>query len=352
MSRAGFYTDNELRCYPFKTGVLGVRLPTYVIVDFGCVMKPGSEFIEGLHKVWLYQVSKNGQSYKFEFKTDAPGLAGRSLVFEFFEDDAEFTTRFATDDMALGSSGVWDSTAVTEIKWEGYLVIGILGYANYALVEILPNNAILWENPPVGGLEWKAGSFLMEQIYPLNIGSSLADTSGAEGGTVEPALIQNLSGSYVKKINIANKPRTKATPPIECYSSSSTGPDPNIVNATDIVGDVKTIAGYNCDISVSIADNSITISASVGSGEGEPCFEVSLSSSEVPPPDSQLLSGGPTCKETIKSINGIGGREVRITGGLGVVVTDSQLTPNTIIVTPDHNGMALCGNYTTSSIGG
>jgi hypothetical protein len=352
MSRAGFYSDNELRSYPFQSGALGVNLPTYTIVDFGCVMKPGSEFVEGTHKVWLYQVSKNNQSYKFEFKTDAPGLAGRSLVFEFYEDDAEFTTRFATDDVALGSSASWGSGVDSEIKWEGYLVIGILGYANYALIPDLPIGAILWDSPPDNGLEWKSGSFLMEQIYPITIGSSPADTTGAVGGTVEPALIQNLSNAYVRKISLANKPRTKATPPVDCYSSSSTGPKPNVINAVDIVGDIKVKPGYNCDISVSVADNAMTISASVGSGSGEPCSEVPLTSSEAPPEDSELLSGGPQCKDTVKTVNGIGGREIRIVGGLGVVVTDSNELPNTIIVTPDHHGMTLCNNYATSSIGG
>jgi hypothetical protein len=74
--------------------------------------------------------------------------------------------------------------------------------------------------------------------------------------------------------------------------------------------------------------------------------------SETPPEGSFLLSGGPRCKDTIKTINGINGQTVSIKGGPGILVTASELLDNTIVVEADLHGMALCGTYISSSIGG
>lgn len=351
MSRSGFYSDNELRSYPFQVGTSEVLLPTYVIVDFGCTFSPEAEFVDGVHSVWLHQVSKNNQSYKFEFKTDAPGLAGRSLVFEFFEDDSEFATRFSTDDLALGNYASWGSEMSPGTAWDGYLVIGILGYANYAM---LPMGTLLWKAPPQEAMLWKSGSFLMEQIYPSDTGISNFGSLSARGDTVEPALIQNMSN--IRRINIANKSRVMVTPPKDCYLSSSVGDSPAVINSVDSDGDIAIKPGYNCEIAVSVADNSITLSAALGLGEGEPCSEIPLDPldgpPEIPPEGSFLLSGGPRCKDTIKTINGISGQTVSIKGGPGISVTASQLLDNTIVVEADLHGMALCGTYISSSIGG
>ena len=57
MSRAGFYSDNELRNYPFVVNPEGaLQFPTEVIVDFGCIMGIESGFDYAKHKVWLYQI--------------------------------------------------------------------------------------------------------------------------------------------------------------------------------------------------------------------------------------------------------------------------------------------------------
>ena len=348
MSRSGFYTDNELRSYPFITGESIVHLPTHVVVDFGCTMSLEAEFENGVHSVWLHQVLKVDQSYKFEFKTNAPGLAGRSLVFEFFEDDPEFATRFSSDDLALGSSAAWESDTPLGSVWEGYLVIGILGYANYAM---LPAGTLLWKAPPQEAMLWKAGSFLMEQIYPESTGISNFGSTSYIGDVIEPTLIQSLSG--VVGINLVNKPRLHVTP-FDGDSLPSYGePLSTVINSIDLVGGINICPGYNAVVNISAADNSITFSAELGSGEGEPCSEVPLNplggSSEVPPEGSQLLSGGPRCKDTIKTINGISGKSVTIKGGAGVTVTSDG---DTIFITADLHGMTLCNNFLTSSVGG
>lgn len=351
MSRAGFYSDNSLRNYPFIGGTSGIALSTKVIVDFGCIVGPAAQFQTGVHKVWLYQVTKDEDTFRFEFKSDAPGLAGRSLVFEFNVDDPEYTTRFAFDDIALGSIGSASSSTDTcnaDTAWEGYLVIGQLLRVIDSF-EGIPPGVILWDDAK--GLLWKNVAFILEQIVPVDFGNTPADVDGSGSTTIEPTLIQNLNDIYVRQISLANTPRTKATPPTVCDSSSSRTPEPNYVNYECIKGDVKLLAGYNCEINVSTGDNSITIGGFIGGGVGQPCDEPLLYSSEIPPEGSNLLSGGPECKDVLKTINGISGKTISIVGGLGVTISDGP-GPATITINPDHHGMALCSGFTTSSVGG
>lgn len=349
MSRAGFYSDNELRNYPFVSSGDLPLLDT-VIVDFGCVMGPQANFISGQDKVYLYQISRYDDLFKFEFKSTASGLVGRSLVFEFHISDPEYATRYATDDIALGASSAVTSSsqAAEDIKWEGFLVVGKVVDAAYSLSNLtgIPAGVILWRNATEGIL-WNGTGYLLEQIVDVEIGTSIADEN--QTMAVEPALIQNLAGSYVERINLANKKRTMYTPPESCSFSSEYSYDNYYVNATNIAGDVKVKEGYNCNIFVSKAENSITFAANVGSGMGEPCSEFVFYEGEESP-EGDLLTGGPTCGDTIKSINGITGRVVNIQGGLGVRV-EAGLR-NKLVITPDHNGMALCANVQSSSVGG
>jgi hypothetical protein len=353
MSRAGFYSDNALRSYPFVVGHGGIDLLSEVFVDFGCIMGPEAQFEYGVHKVWLYRISRVDTTFTFEFKCDAPGLQGRSLVFQFDETDAEYTTRYATDDIALGSSAYWSGsseTCQTDVRWEGYVVVGKVLYAAYSLSEYstMDNGVILWRGA-FEGLEWRTGDFILEERLPGGYGESIADEAGLT--VVEPALIQNLGGTYVQKIGLANKARTIVTATESCSNVDTRDAEEIFVNEECITGDVKLKQGYNCAMLVNQAENSITISANVGAGEGEPCAEIPLYTSETSPDNGALLSGGPQCKDVIKSINGISGRTIQLVGGLGVRV-ETAAEPHTIIVIPDHNGMALCGYVSSSSIGG
>jgi hypothetical protein len=404
MSRAGFYSDNEFRNYPFVVNSeAAFQFPTEVIVDFGCIMGIEAGFDYTKHKVWLYQISKISQTFRFEFKCDAPGLVGRSLIFDFNESDPEYTTRFTSDDLSSGISSSWTSSAVLTCndypKWEGYLVIGKLLYALLSFVSegSLPEKVITWKTI-VDGIYWSGNSFLLFEHPDYTEGGSSAEDLDGVSNYIEPALIQNLggvkissgnvietplgdvsgSGGYVRKIGLANSDRTRHTLPDVCYSSSSLSGSsisaPSSTSSATIIpitfvdtgctqdsewstgrgktaSGIKVKPGYNAEIIVSETDNSITLKGDVGGGEGEPCSEVPLHTSESPLDCSNILSGGPQCKETIKTINGIGGRVVRVKGGLGVTV-EPGLAPNTIVVKPDHAGMTLCGNVLASSIGG
>ena len=349
MSRAGFYSDNELRNYPF-VGSGELPLLDTVIVDFGCIMGPQAGFVSGVDKIYLYQITRYEDLFRFEFKCTASGLVGRSLIFEFHISDAEYSTRYTVDDISLGSSSAVNSSSqgLTEVRWEGFLVVGKVADAAYSMTPLtsVPNGVILWRNATEGIL-WSNGGYLLEQIVNIEIGASVNDEN--QTMVVEPALTQNLAGTYVERINLANKKRTMYSPPEGCSLSSEVSYDLYYVNATDIVGDVKVKEGYNSNIFVSKAEYSITFAAGVGIGMGEPCSEFVFYENEQSP-DGNMLTGGPNCGETIKSINGITGRVINIQGGLGVRVEAGL--GNKLVVTPDHNGLALCANIQTSSVGG
>jgi hypothetical protein len=349
MSRAGFYSENEFRSYPFVNSNSGIRLPTESVVDFGCIMGPDANFEMGVHKIWLYQFTYIDNTFRFEFRSDAPGLTGRSLTFDFHEDDPEFTTRFATDDVSPGYTEYVSevNNCHEEIKWEGYLVIGRVKYAAIALSNrVSLESGIILVQQPGPKIEWTTGSYFVEQVIEATNGSFTVDSTGLT--VVEPALVQNLKDTYVKKIGLANKSRTTVTPPEECDTSSQSAYDGYYINNDCMLGDIKVKPGYNCNIFVNVNNNSITISGAVGEGEGQPCGEVPLYEGEVSPDGGALLSGGPQCKDVIKSINGITGRVVKIQGGLGVTIRNDD-SPHTITVDPDHSNMALCGYLANSS---
>lgn len=349
MSQLGFYVENELRSYPLVYLSGGINLHNSVIVDFGCMLLPDADFELGVHKIWLYQVTYTSNTFKFEFKSDAPGLAGRSLVFDFHEDDPEFTTRFSQDDLSPGSSAYSSESygCYQNIRWEGYMVVGKIKYAGISLSNRYNlNKGIILHQQPGDKIEWTDGAYLLEQVIEATDGSFVRDNAGAT--IVEPAVVQNLKNTYVKKIGLANKARTTTTFPEVCSVSSETQSEEIYVNKDCVLGDVKIKPGYNCNIFVNINNNSITVSGAVGDGEGQPCGEIALYEGETSPDGGSLLSGGPQCKDVIKSINGISGRVIKIQGGLGVTIRNDD-KPHTITVDPDHNNMALCGYITSSS---
>ena len=93
-------------------------------------------------------------------------------------------------------------------------------------------------------------------------------------------------------------------------------------------------AGCNCNIEFNSGDNSITIGARLGYGEGRHCAEIpydvpstssssSSSTSSASAEDTPLLTGGPKCSELIYAINGMSpdeARNITIQGTRGITV--------------------------------
>lgn len=367
MARAGFYNENEYRDYPFLTQVEPLAvvatlensssssassnssasaqpyldLPHETIVDFGAIMGVDSGFVTADDFVWLHRIRRKGDYLLFEFRTTAEDAELESLYFTRLITDAEFKyewsesrSRFLPDpfpDDSLSSSSVSSSLSSVSVyespfctpgsddgtglhcggpgcttpKWEGYLITGLFA----------------------------------ELADGLSDGEQIIFTRGV--WVIEPARLQNLNNSYARSINLANFDRTHVTPPEVC-SSVSLGEVEVYVNALCLQGDIEFKEGYNCNIRQEAQTNSLVISGTVGGGEGIPCEEIELFPGELPPGDSPFLTGGPACGDTIRTISGKGGADIRIYGGAGVRVFDAPTDPSAIFVDTDLADFAIC----------
>ncbi len=323
----GFYFDNMFRAYPFiDTGSNSV-IPDDVIVDFKCSISSSSGFVEDENKIWLYSVYRSENDLIFSFACDALGLSNYLLTFSVSLAASELTHSFSyltmiSDSCTSGySSSSSGSAYEPEPLWDGFIIVGKLA----AFIEI------------------------------INTGECLSGYgSDAE---VEPSLITNMQNVSVRSINIANKAPALVSEPDECPQV-----DEQVyytyVYHTNITGDVTFTDGYSCNVSMTESDNSITFSTSVDNAvKGQFCGEdplgpIKYPSSLIPgirvgidhtetPEGSQLYSGGPLCRDTLKSINGVGGKRLWIIGGKGIRLTTDQGN-NAIDIEATLSGMAVC----------
>jgi len=323
MARHGFYNSNEYRAFPFITPAYRpgaeeladpAALPTQLIVDCGVLLSPDAAAFSAedpsvVYKIFLSRLSRDGDVLRFEFRCDAPGTAGFPLVFTRDVDDPEFHTSYAeavvdeaaSDSSSSASLDCRDGRAV----WEGFLVTGDL------------------------------------TTFPVADGDELVFDD--DDWQLEPCCAQNLS--YLRSITLANYDRTRAMPDDECCSEASSDCSqdawPLYVVAACLSGTRRFKEGYNIDIRQEDAANRIVISAAVGSGAGRGCDMPAVYPGEVPPNDSVLLGGGPTCAELITGLNGVGGRLVTIAPGPGIEITPSDAT-HTITIGVDFTPFGLC----------
>jgi hypothetical protein len=274
--------------------------PPEALVDFGCLVGLDAEFDGDTHAVYLHEIRRAGAVFSFDFRSTAPGLLDYALVFSRTLGAAEFTTDYV-EATPLGAA-----PEPQGLLWEGFLVTGLLD----SLAVLLPQDGAL---------------------------------TATGGPQVEPALVQNLGHGYVRTINLANQDRTHALAPSGCQGSDDPNDYAYVVNATGLAGDIRIKEGYNVTIRQVARTNSLTFAAVQGGGAGEPCTEVPLSATEVSPPDSTLLTGGPACDEVINSINGLSSSLIRLAPGLGVSIGPSPDDPNTLIVNLDRHDMTVCG---------
>jgi hypothetical protein len=318
MARQGWYGENRNRAYPFLEGTVGrpdsgpltlLNLADDVVVDAGFVLGPQSRFATG-HTVHLARVRRSGGTFTLEFESDAPELFGVPLAFTRRAGGPDYEAEFADSGQAGMSdssrSGSDSSSFCAEPLWGGFLVTG----AAAALELLLPAN---------GTVE-----------------------RGNGGAVVEPALLQNLAGAYVTSVALANDDRTRVEAPAGCddvvfpYDTGAVR-----VRARCLRGALLVKPGYNAAVRQNAQANSLTFYAAVGAGEGRPCAEVPLFDAEVPPEGSGLLAGGPRCNETLRSINGVGGRQFSLSAGPGVTVT-AVPEEHKVVVSVDMSGLALC----------
>ena len=327
MGKIGWYNDNANRSYPFVKGTVDaqppavpktvVDLPDGIIVDAGFSMGLKSAFDHELHEIFLHEIRREGSMFFLEFRSDAPGLFERPLIFTREVGDPDFQLEF-TDNLnepvtsesesgfsASGSGGPCDA----EPLWSGFIVTGKLSE--------------------------------LEKLLPAD--DTVVRTDDTDG-LVEPALIQSLVQSYVDSFTVANNDRTRVDAPENCDEVTWPHPiDIIFIREECVRGAIRLKSGFNATIQQDPFDNAIAIGAIAGAGEGQVCDQVSLFDGESPPDggDSVLLEGGPLCNEAIRSINGVGGRLLDIMAGLGVVVTPDPEN-NKVIVDVDMTGLSTC----------
>jgi len=308
MASPSWFNENENRAYPFVHDQ-GATSPadTRLVVDAGFVANAKSRFKTGVHTVWLATVRRQGAFFHLDFTSNAPELFGLPLTFSRHVSDGDFASEFAdsgTSGLSASSESGSSSDSENECDeplWSGFLVTGRMA----AFEELLPGD----------------GELTVE-------------------AQVEPALVQNLSESFVSKFAVANADRTRVTPAIEC-GDQTVGDDVIYVKSACVLGDVVFVPGYNASVRQNAQENSITLGAAVGAGAGEPCDTVPVYAGEQPPVSSTLLEGGPRCNEVVRSVNGVGGPQLNITAGRGVTVT-SVPEDNKVIVNVNMSGLALC----------
>jgi len=313
MAELQFYNDNAAIRYPFvDDGPLfmthsasgSVELPNSSVVDFTCITGVDFDFntADSLHRVYLSQISRSGDSFTFTFAFNATSLISYALTFVVSAAAGEFTRIYSSASASTPATLPPNETC-DYLYAEGWLTVGDLT----ALAALVSSGQTLTR---VDGSVW-----------------------------VEPSRTQSLYNSFVRSVNIANEPRTRT--PDNCPSSSSSYADSLIVNARCLDGIVKFKEGHNITINQIDTQNAITFTAAPGSGLGVLCEELLLYPGEKAPGGSKLLSGGPACNELITGINGLPGPRVQLLAGTGISIQDNPAA-HTITVTPTMHGLDVC----------
>lgn len=320
MANPGFFNANQYRDYPFlprvsplsvegwsaSASLSATELPQSCIVDFGAILRPAAGFNIAVDYAYLHSVSRSGQSLSI---TIAASNLPYSHAITFTVDTTttgEFHTQWA--DSAVGVITDDVSDCGDSPVWSAYLVTGDLS-------------------------EW---------LLQLNDGDTLFFVTGL--WRIMPARLQNLAGSQVQSIAIANLQRTVATPTADCIDGSAAAIPSQLAHlvATCIAGDIKFYEGFNCGIRYDLRDNAIVISAIPGAGAGTVCEEFPAYPDEPKPAGSPYYSGGPACSSIVKYINGASAADLRITAGAGFSVSPDVHNANTLIIERTLNASIIC----------
>jgi hypothetical protein len=309
MPRPPWFNENRNRSYPFlhpttgrKSGTSLRRLPNDAIVDCGFVFGALSGFAG--EPTYLARVRRHGTRFFFDFACDATLLFGHYLTFEADLGDPLYRVQHSDSPEKHGDS--LSDTICDEALWYGFVVFGDLA----ALAGLLADGHAL----------------------------SRADNDT----TLEPAVLQSLDRSYVKSFALANADRTRVDAADDCPPIAWPAGDPKVrLWSRCLQGTILVRPGFNATLRQNTQSNTLTFGASVGAGEGQACDEVPTFTGETPPAGSTLLEGGPTCNEVLRSVNGIGGPVLKISGGNGVEIVPVT-NQNKVIIDINGIGLAAC----------
>jgi len=316
LPKPGFFNDNANRAYPFLEGTAGVatpeqgplilqQLPNGWIVDCGFTVSPDYGGTVSALQIKLVCVRRQSGKIYFEFAT----VSGETVIFSRTVGETEYLTEY--QDSNPTSQSEYVVGRCHELFVTGYLITGALDDVDKYLAE--------------------GASILAE---------------GGECPTVDPTLVQLQGNAMVLGFRVGNDDRTRYEAPTECDPVEwPYGVDEGVLHMQPdcLAGPVRLKPGFNCQIRQSVADNSLTIAAVVGAGEGQPCQQIQLSEKDVPPIGSTngLREGGILCNEAIRTINGRGGPRLTIMSTQGVSVT-SVSAEHRLVIDVNLNDMVTC----------
>lgn len=301
MAHPGFFNDNAYRAYPFQRGTVGkpsgspdtLKLPFATIVDAGFILGPESGFNAAEHVVFLSKIERTISGFTFEFSATSPTLADVVLQFLLEPTSDEYTRGFRSSAIpvyALDSqSDPLEEENCGEPFWTGYVVFG-----DISELELQMSVGEIWEG-------------------------------AAEAAIIEPALIQDLTGSQVVSVNLANGDRTRAQRAEGCepyewdFEIGGTYPVADCLSS-----EIVFRAGRNMVLSQSEVTNSISLAIGLGAGTGPTCEELPIFEGETGPIEAEndLLGGDFYCTEAFRTVNGLQGPNVQIFAGVGVSVVE------------------------------
>lgn len=320
MASPGFYNDNLFRCYPFvpreqplsaatgfdplAPGTL-LELPESAIVDAGVIVAPAATYADQTDRVYLQSVTRDGDTLALTLGSTA---TLEELTFVCEVSDPHGTTYWADSRPPTGpsdSSESPDDSCDNNAILTGFLVIGDLA----ALYAMIPDQSTIQCIP---------------QLW-----------------TLEPARIQNLSRAYLQTVSLANMPRILHTPPADC-GDTVTQPTEGRWQSRCISGPITWREGFNCLIRQSTINSALIFSASPGAGRGQPCEEVPAYPGEVSPDGGSFLSGGPSCRDIVRAVNGVTGPHLQLLAGAGIRIQADTDVPNSVVVSQAFGDFAAC----------
>lgn len=311
-----WYARNSLRDYPLLDRS---TIPEGLIVDAGFVIDPDTGFNPSVHTVRITKIEKIVGGYLITVGVDCD--VDGSLSFPVSDNWTEWLT-VRSDPPEWNNSGSssqstgWSSPPGS---WFGFLVLG--RYSDW--VDYLPS----------GSVTFTAGQ---------------AD--------FEPARTA-INRARIRAIRIANQQRLQARDPDGCGTNSES----SIVNQLSDLPYVEwgppltapiitLVEGYNLSLRV-LGTSELVFAARPGYGAGEVCEEVPLKDGEEAPSGSELLTGGPSCAELVRAINGLPGKSVRVTSGPGIDIIEETET-HTVRVRLDTGVFGRYPDGSSSSQGG
>jgi hypothetical protein len=306
MAEAGWLATNAGRSFPLQAPVptlvrasdsAVITLPTEALVDFTAVVYPAGVLAGATPRLVAVARAAGGS---FSFTIACGSLP--NLVFAGIDPAAEWL-----DVAALAHVTTDCGTAPA---WSGTLTIGALS----RLAALLAH------------------------------GDSLAGSC-----PLEPATVADLSVLGVTSLNLANLDRVRVPGPGGIGIALSARAIH--VAARCLAGPLWLWGGSDVGVAQNARTNTLTLTAAVGAGEGEPCGEVPFYPGEVPPDYSPFLDGSPACNQLITAISGVAGPVVELAGSGGITAIPDPVRPATLVVAYNPGATGGCPEYVNSSSG-